>query len=196
MENTNEKNKEMTAQESLKLIGDMLNSSRRDILRSSAKYFLLWGILLAATSLVIYWLWHTTGSAMWNLLWFVMALAGFPVAMLIAKKDKVPQSIISKQIGQVWGAYAVFALGLSVIASALVPMPVSITLLIVLVLGLAECISGILLKNWPIIVSGFLLGVGGVVAAVVLKTEAQMFIFTLGGVILLLTGIIIKFQYR
>ncbi len=196
MENTNEKNREMTAQESLKLIGDMLDSSRRDILQSSAKHFLLWGLLLAATSIVIYFLWHTSGSPKWNMLWFAMAVIGFPIAMLVASKDKVPQSIISRQIGQVWLVYAAFVVGISIIASTIVPLPVSLTLLIVFVLGFAECISGLLLRNWPIIIGGFLLGIGGVIAAALLKTEAQMFIFTFGGLILVLTGLIIKIQYR
>ncbi len=196
MEQNKNQSTEMTAQESLALISNMLNNSRRDILQSSAKYFVLWGVLLAVTSLIIYALWHTTGSAKWNLLWFVMAIVGFPLAMLMGRKDQVPQNIISKQIGQVWLAYAAFAVGLSVLATAVAPLPMSLTLLIVAILGFAECISGVLLKNWPIIVGGFVLGVGGVIAATLLTTEAQMFIFTLGGAVLIVTGIIIKLQYR
>lgn len=196
MEQNKNQSTEMTAQESFALISNMLNNSRRDILQSSAKYFVLWGVLLAVTSLIIYALWHTTGSAKWNLLWFAMAIVGFPLAMLIGRKDQVPQNIISKQIGQVWLAYAAFAIGLSVLAIAVAPLPMSLTLLIVAILGFAECISGVLLKNWPIIVGGFVLGVGGVIAATLLTTEAQMFIFTLGGAVLIVTGIIIKFQYR
>lgn len=196
MEQNKNQSTEMTAQESFALISNMLNNSRRDILQSSAKYFVLWGVLLAVTSLIIYALWHTTGSAKWNLLWFAMAIVGFPLAMLIGRKDQVPQNIISKQIGQVWLAYAAFAIGLIVLAIAVAPLPMSLTLLIVAILGFAECISGVLLKNWPIIVGGFVLGVGGVIAATLLTTEAQMFIFTLGGAVLIVTGIIIKFQYR
>lgn len=123
MEQNKNQSTEMTAQESLALISNMLNNSRRDILQSSAKYFVLWGVLLAVTSLIIYALWHTTGSAKWNLLWFVMAIVGFPLAMLIGRKDQVPQNIISKQIGQVRLAYAAFAIGLSVLAIAVAPCP-------------------------------------------------------------------------
>lgn len=196
MEQNKEQNSEMTAQESLSLISDMLNNSRRDILQSSAKYFLLWGALLTVTSVVIYALWHNTGSPKWNFLWFAMAAIGFPIAMLIGRKDNVPQNFISKQVGQVWLAYAAFAIGISVIATAAAPLPTSLTLLIVFILGFAECLSGILLKNWPITVGGFVLGVGGVIAASLLTNEAQMFIFTFGGLVLILTGILIKIQYR
>ena len=49
-----EQNKEMTAQQSLQLISETFNNSRKDILRGSAKYFVLWGALLTITSLAIY----------------------------------------------------------------------------------------------------------------------------------------------
>ena len=53
-----EQNKEMSAQRSLQLISETFNNSRKEILRGSAKYFMLWGTLLTVVSLVIYLLWH------------------------------------------------------------------------------------------------------------------------------------------
>ena len=58
MENIQE-NKEMTAQQSLNIISEMINDSRRTILQSSAKHFILWGSLLILVSLVVYWLWQS-----------------------------------------------------------------------------------------------------------------------------------------
>ena len=190
-----EQNKEMTAQESLSIIAETLNNSRRDILRGSAKYFMLWGDLLTATSLVIYLLWHFTGKPQWNFLWFVMPLIGYPLAALMGKHNKaVPQNEVSKMLGGVWSVFGTFAIALSAIAVSLVPMHV--TLIIVIILGLAECISGVLLKNWPIIIAGFILGVGGAVFAMLVKSEAQLLIFTLGGALLAITGLIVKHQYK
>ena len=190
-----EQNKEMTAQESLSIIAETLNNSRRDILRGSAKYFMLWGDLLTATSLVIYLLWHFTGKPQWNFLWFAMPLIGYPLAALMGKHNKaVPQNEVSKMLGGVWSVFGTFAIALSAIAVSLVPMHV--TLIIVIILGLAECISGVLLKNWPIIIAGFILGVGGAVFAMLVKSEAQLLIFTLGGALLAITGLIVKHQYK
>ena len=190
-----EQNKEMTAQESLSIIAETLNNSRRDILRGSAKYFMLWGDLLTATSLVIYLLWHFTGTPQWNFLWFAMPLIGYPLAALMGKHNKaVPQNEVSKMLGGVWSVFGTFAIALSAIAVSLVPMHV--TLIIVIILGLAECISGVLLKNWPIIIAGFILGVGGAVFAMLVKSEAQLLIFTLGGALLAITGLIVKHQYK
>jgi len=190
-----EQNKEMTAQESLQLISESLNKSRNDILRNSAKYFVLWGILLTATSLAIYLLWHFTGKPQWNFLWFAMPVIGYPLAALVGKSNApIPQNEVSKMLGGVWSVFGTFSLALSAIAVFVVPMHV--TLIIVIILGLAECISGILLKNWPIIIAGFLLGVGGAIFALLVRNEAQILIFTLGGVLLLVTGIIMKLQYK
>ena len=190
-----EQNKEMTAQQSLQLITESFNRSRKDILRNSANYFLLWGTILTVISLVIYLLWHFTGKPQWNFLWFAMPVIGYPLAGLIGKGSvPVPQNEVSKMLGGVWSVFGAFSLTLSAIAVFLVPMHV--TLIIVIILGLAESMTGVLLKNWPIIIAGFLLGLCGAVFAMLVKSEAQLLIFTLGGVLLLLTGLIVKLQYK
>ena len=190
-----EQNKEMTAQQSLQIISETFNNSRKEILRGSAKYFMLWGTLLTVVSLVIYLSWHLTGKPEWNFLWFAMPVIGYPIAALMGKYSKaMPQNEVSKMLGNVWGVFGVFAITLSIIAIFLVPMRVS--LIIVIIMGLAECMSGVLLKNWPIIIAGFLLGVGGAVFAMLVKGEAQLLIFTLGGILLLVTGFILTLQYK
>ena len=187
--------KEITAQESLLLIAETFNKSRKGILRNSAKYFMLWGALLTVTSLVIYLLWHLTGKPDWNFLWFAMPVIGYPLAALMGKYDvAVPQNEVSKMLSGVWRVFGAFAVTLSAVAIFLVPMNVS--LIIVIILGLAECMSGVLLKNWPVIICGFLLGVCGAVFAMLVKSEAQLLVFTLGGVLLLITGLVMKLQNK
>ena len=190
-----EQNKEMTASESLHLITETFNKNRKDILRNSAKYFILWGSLLTLTSLVIYLLWHLTGKPQWNFLWFAMPVFGYLAAAMMGKHSKaVPQNEVSKMLSGVWSVFGTFAVTLSAIAIFLVPM--NVTLIIVIILGLAECMSGVLLKNWPIIIGGFILGVGGAVFAMLVKSDAQLLIFTLGGFLLLVTGFVMKLQNK
>ena len=190
-----EQNKEMTAQESLKLISETLNNSRKSILRNHAKYYVLWGTLLTVFSLVIYLLWHSTGKASWNLLWFAMPVFGYLFAWLLSKKDAaLPESFVGNLTGKVWAIFGLFSVVLSAIAVFIVPMPITFT--IILLLGLAESITGVILKNCPIIVCGFIVGIGGAVAATLLKTEAQLLLFTFGGIVLAATGLIVKLQYK
>lgn len=194
MEKTNE-NKEMTAKESLSLINEVLNNSRKSILRNNGKHFIIWGVLLTIMSFGIYELWHITGNPIWNCAWFVMPTLGFPIVRILDRKNSdVPQNVINKQLGLIWLTYCIFAVCISVIAMLVVPM--NISLVIVVLLGFAECISGFLLKNWAITIGGFILGIGGAVASSIIYNEAQLLVFTLGGIILIITGLIIKFQYK
>ena len=124
-----------------------------------------------------------------------MPLIGYPLAALAyKKKDAVPQNEVGRMLGQIWAVFGVFSISISALAVFAVPM--NITLMIVVLLGIAECISGVVLRNWPIIACGAILGIGGAVAAVLLKSEAQLLLFTLGGVLLAVTGLIVKSQYR
>lgn len=190
-----EQNKEMTPQRSLSLIAETLNNSRRDILRGSAKHFILWGIVLTVFSLIIYFCWHFTCNPFWNFLWFALPLVGFPLSAVLSKKEqRVPQNELGRLLGEIWIAYAVFSICLSL--TALLAVPMNVTLIIVILFGFAECISGIVLKNWPIIVAGFILGVAGAIMAMLIKSEAQLLLFTLGGVLLVLSGIAVRLQYK
>ena len=190
-----ELNKEMTAQESLRIISETLNSNRRAILRNGAKYFLLWGAILTVFSLVIFALWRGTGNPAWNWLWFAMPIVGYPLAAILRKHETVvPKNILGSLIGQTWALYGLFAIVISAVAVFIVPM--NISLLIVVLMGFAEAISGLLLKNWPIIVAGIILGIGGAVAAMLLKGAEQHLLFTLGGILLMVTGAIVNRQYK
>ena len=190
-----ELNNELTAQDSLRVITETLNNNRRAILRNGAKYFILWGALLTVFSLVIYALWHCTGNPVWNWLWFAMPIVGYPLATILRKQETVvPKNILGTMIGQTWAIYGLFAIVISAIAVFFVPM--HITLLIVVLMGFAEAISGLLLKNWPILVAGIILGIGGAVGAMLLKGAEQHLLFTLGGVLLMVTGAIVNRQYK
>lgn len=195
MENIEQKN-EMTAQQSLNIISEMINESRRTILQSSAKHFMLWGSLLIVVSLVIYWLWQSSGSPVWNVVWFAMPALGFPMVRILERKESdIPQSKINMNIGLIWLTYCIFAVCISVIAMLWIPM--NITLILVVLVGFAEAISGFLLKNWAITISGFIIGIGGAVMASLLAAGAeQLLIFTVCGIMLVITGLIIKSQYK
>ena len=189
-------NKEMTAQESLQLITETLNNSRKDILRTSGKHLLFWGVLVMIFSFSIYLLWNVTGRGAWNYLWFLMPVIGMPVTRLLNRNaTPVPESLISKMLGGVWSAYGVFAMCAAALSCFIVP--VNITVTIILLFGFAESVSGIILKNWTIIVSGFILAIGGIYIGVKYAAEpAQLLIFTLSGAVLALSGLFVKKQNK
>lgn len=203
-----EQNQEFSPMQSLELISRTLDNSRKDIVRGGAKYYILWGILLTVMSLAVYFLWKGTGNPSWNFLWFAMPVIGYPIAaMLKNKSGKVlPSNFVTELNGKVWTAFCIFSTSIAALSillylltksSAAALMVNGITPSIALLFGICECISGIALKNWAIMVGGFLIGVGGTLVfyATGMGIE-QMLIFTVAGVILTLTGVIIKLQNK
>ena len=83
-----EQNNELSARQSLDLITETLNRSRKEITRVNGKYFILWGILMTVFSLVVCYFWGISGKAQWNILWFAMPLVGYPFVYHMSKKDE------------------------------------------------------------------------------------------------------------
>ena len=209
MENTNEQNREMTAQESLSLITETLNSSRREITRRSSKYYILWGILLTLFSLIVYALWKLTDQEAWVCLWFAMPVVGFLLARMLGRKDADlhVQNDVSRITHGIWTSFGIFAcavaaftlifskLGTNIIRTLVSVAGLSAEL--VLIFGLAECACGVALKNWTMKVAGFITGIGGLAIYYILGLGyEQMFIFTFAGLVLMATGLLVKRQYR
>lgn len=209
MENATEQTKGMTAEESLSLITETLNSSRKEITRRSGKYYILWGTLLTLFSIVIYLLWKLTDREAWNNLWFAMPVIGFLLARLMSRKDTEPhvQNDVSRITQGIWTAFGIFACvvaAFTVIFSQwgsnifrVFSVVNGLTAEIILLFGLAECISGIALKNWIIKIAGLVTGLGGLaIYYIFIGGEELMFIFTFAGLVLVATGLIVKRQYR
>ncbi len=199
----------MTAQESLNLISETMNNSRKEIVRNSGKYFVLWGVLLTVFSLLVYFLWKTTGKVAWNNLWFALPLIGYPLSRWAKNKEKDSraENFISRINGGIWGTFGVFACSValfSVLYSQFFDSPLTTIVLgvtlspqIVLLFGMAETISGITLKNWTIKIAGWITGIGGLAIFYIAQVGAeQMLIFTFAGIVLTATGLIVKHQYK
>jgi hypothetical protein len=211
---TMEQNKEMTAEESLSLISETLNSSRKEITHRSGKYYILWGALLTVFSLIIYLLWKLTDKPAWNCLWFAMPVIGFLLARLMSRKDSEThvQNDVSRITQGIWSAFGIFASVVAVFTIAYsyvgdgadlgrsiraIVSLASLTAEIVLLFGLAESICGVALKNWAMKIAGFVTGIGGLAIYYITgAAEEQMFIFTFAGLVLVATGVIVKCQYK
>lgn len=210
-----EQNKEMTAEESLSLITETLNNSRKEITRRSAKYYILWGTLLTVFSLIIYFLWRSTDKEAWNCLWFAMPVIGFLVAWLglSKKQEERVSNDVSRITGGIWSTFGIFACAVAAFTLAYAYVSdgalelgrairamvsvASLTAEIVLLFGLAESACGVALKNWAMKIAGFVTGIGGLAIYYITgANEEQLFIFTFAGLVLVATGLIIKHQYK
>lgn len=188
-----EQNSQMTPEQSLRIINETLNNSRLAIIKSGGNYFILWGCILFAVAVAVFTLWGRTGSPAWNFLWFLIPAVGYPLAALMGKKsEKIPRSFVGNMLGWSWSVFGAFSVILSVCAILWAPM--NLTLVIIILFGSAEAISGTILKNWPVIIAGFLTGIIGAIVAVKLQSDYhQVIVFIVAGIILALTGVLLKF---
>ena len=204
-----EQNKEMTAEESLSLITETLNNTRKEITRNSGKYFILWGIMLTIFSLSIYLLCKFTDKDAWNWLWFAMPAIGIPTGRFLRGKEgsELVRNDVSRFVSGIWSTFGFFACAVG--AFTLIYIQVSsnfcrlisavngLTAELVLLFGLAECITGVVLKNWVIKIAGFITGIGGLAIYYVVGSGWEpLLIFTFAGLVLMATGFIVKYQYK
>ena len=204
MEATNE----MTAERSLEIIRKHLDQSRKELTKNSGMPLVWWGCLVCITALIVGYMWRSTGSPSWNILWFAMAIIGYGGNYLMDKKEKrehVPQTIISKMISYVWLSFGLFAVTdavlMFVVAPSLgyiTPLVNHYTVLIILMVCLCSTITGLILKNLWIALGGFLGGVIGSAVADVLGTGFyhMMALAVVAVVALIIPGIMINLKSR
>lgn len=206
MENNLEK--QLTPEESLSIISASLEKSRKDTLAHAGTPMIWWGSLVLVFSLVIFFLWDKTGSSVWNCLWFVMCAIGYGIGGLTyGKERKGIRSFIPVTLGKVWGTFGILAISVSALAVLFLPLilrilpadlhpnPVSVplTTLIVILLGCATTITGLILKNGWITAAGLSSGIVGTVLAIALPGTHQLLVLTGVSVIgLILPGLVIN----
>ena len=81
------------------------------------------------------------------------------------------------------------------------PGPISLSPMILLLFGMAETISGVAVRNRVIQAAGVVTGVGGIVLYYILGSLSESgvettLLFTLAGIVLVLTGVILQVQNK
>lgn len=80
--------KKMTEKESLELITQMIQNSKKNLRLGNVNILLLWGYLCAITALVVYVLILITGNPLWNWVWLAIPVIGFSGDVLVEEKGR------------------------------------------------------------------------------------------------------------
>ena len=193
----------LSTEQSLRIIRETLEKSRRSIARNSGKPLISWGLLLVAFSMIIWQLWARTGSPAWNFLWFAMSAIGFIVQYFLLKdKEKVPDSEVGRMLGKIWMWYGIIATVFFASIWLCVPIAghfglggiqVNLTLVMVLLLGLAGAISGAVLKIPSMEILSAVAAILCSMVAILVDGPAQILTIGIIGVCaLLVPGIILQ----
>lgn len=183
----------MTPEKSLQVISDAIAKSRRDFEKNAGAPMVLWGVVVLVFSIVIWLLLRATGNLMWNFLWFGIPVAGWPLSHFCLKDKcvKGAKNFVNDTIGQIWISYGIFAV---VIALALIFIaPEHIGAITMALLGYGTAMTGMVLKNGYITAGGFITGIGGVAAFLLLKTADATAVFAVASIVsLILPGIMMN----
>ena len=188
------KTNEMTPQESLNLISEAIKSSRGKLEKNSAAPLILWGVAVSVFTVIIWLLWHYTGKPQWNMLWFALTPVGFFVQhFALDKKLEKCKGFINDVLGYIWITFGVFAVSVAVLA--LLGFGQDITLSILLMMGFAATLSGLVVKNHWMTAGGLISGLGLVVAMKYVSGPDTILLLIPAAVLtLLLPGLYLKFK--
>lgn len=80
----------LNEKESLELIARMIQNSKRNLEIGGRNIFLLWGWLGTFVPLVVLGAVWKTGNPVWNWLWLLIPLVGWPVQYWLTRKEEKP----------------------------------------------------------------------------------------------------------
>lgn len=200
----------LSAENSLRIIAETIERSRRTITKNSGKPLILWGVLVALFSLIIWGLWTKTGSPAWNFLWFAMSAIGFVcMKILFRNREKVPETEVSRMLGKIWMWFGIFATGffalvwvawgIRSLTGVEGTLSVDLTLIILLMMGLGGTLSGAVLGNKVVTASSLIATTFAALFLMVMPTGSPLRILSfaiLGVFALIVPGIILQKQGR
>lgn len=201
---TIEKKENLSTENSLRIITETMERSRMAIAKNSGKTILMWGVLVAVTSIVVYFLWSKTGNPSWNLLWFAMgAIGGIGTALSARNKEKVPVNEISRVVGKTWMWYGLLTTALFALiwVAALIRskweqpgvINVNLTMIIVMMMGLASVVSGVVMKMKSIVACSVIATLLSVMFAFLVNGPEQILVFVILGIVgLVIPGLILQ----
>ena len=95
--------RKLNEKESLELIAQMIQNSKKNLQVGRGNQFILWGWLGAITSLVVMGMLMWTKNPAWNWLWFAIPIIGWPTMMWQMKQEKKPVvTFTDKVLKAVW----------------------------------------------------------------------------------------------
>lgn len=154
------KEKNLSQEESLKVIHEMIEMAKNKICETGF-HFLLWGCLVISASLLQYIMLQKGMEENSNYVWIIMPLIGFPIAMIYEYKKKKQQGTQTKFdsiYGFLWLGFGI-TLTLTIVISLYYHLnPIAFILILV---GLTTFVSGAIHQFPPLIIGSIAFWISG-----------------------------------
>ena len=146
--------KPLNEKESLELITRMIKNTHQKLEEGNGIPFLVWGYTSIIVSILVWYQLKITQNYLWNLLWFLIPLIGFPIQMLLQRKrERGIKTYLEKIIKYVWTVIGVA--GFVVSMGAMFYWKIPILFIIIVLMATGTAITGLIIQFKPIIISGF-----------------------------------------
>ncbi|MDD2798106.1 MAG: hypothetical protein PHV20_05890 [Bacteroidales bacterium] len=144
----------LNEKESLELISKMIQNSQQKIKAGNGVTFLIFGYTTLLVSVVVYYLLKTTHNQLYNLVWLGIPVIGFTLLYLFRKdKPKYNKTYIDRVISNVW---LVVGSGVFFVSFAAGFVRIPVLAVLILLLGIATTITGLVIKFKPVVIGGVL----------------------------------------
>ncbi|WP_321479338.1 hypothetical protein [uncultured Bacteroides sp.] len=177
--------KKLTEKESLELISQMIRNTRNRMEDNNGVPFLIWGYTTVVIALLVWYMLTTTQDYHWNWLWFgIPVFAGIAWLIFNAnKKKEAPRvtTFVDRVIGHVWMVFGIMAFLVSVMTFFYC---IPILFIVLLTMGVATAITGLIIRFKPIVLSGFL-GMGLSLLCLIVKGSDAILVFAAAFVLMM-----------
>lgn len=191
-----EENK-ISHEESLRIITEMIETSRSRMERKYAYPFIIWGTATVIIAIVISIMIFNTQNTVWYYLWWALPIVGSS-SFLFTRKDKVssPKTYIEKVSSKMWLILAIIAIVLSFISTFSPIFGRAILTIIALFMGLGTLMSGLLYRYRTIQIYAYI-GIALSIAMMFFEPYFQLLIFALIFMIMMvIPGLIILHRFK
>ena len=162
MENNNNNQNGLSVEKSLEIISQAIRDSRSDFQRRGGTAMLIWGTtVILVSGIVLLGLTLSDNNHLWNLAWFLIPFIGWFVNHLVFKRIESKgkgENFVSKSVGIVWGIFGILAIAVGIMAF-FIPIPTNGV--IILLLGMAGAVTGVLCSSWTVFILSIICGIAG-----------------------------------
>lgn len=146
--------RKLSEKESLELITQMIQSTKRSVEKGSGSYFLIFGYLSTAVAILIYTVWKQTGNPQIFWAWWLIPLIGYSI--MFFKKRNTPKRVITAIDSIIWKIWLVSGICccISPIVSMFVRMP--ILFLEAFIVSSTTTMLGLIIKSKMLTIFGFI----------------------------------------
>ncbi len=187
--------KQLNEKESLELISQMIRNTQQKLEKGNGIPFLIWGYTTVVVSVLVWYLFSTTGNPQWNYLWFLIPVIGIPgMIWALKKQENGVKTYIDKIVAYIWITFGVGSLVVSITAMFFWQLP--ILFMVVLLMGIGTAITGLVIRFKPIAIAGFFAILLSVLCLIVKGYDSILIFALLFLIMMVIPGHILNWKGR